>query len=416
MSQSKFQRDAYLIINAGSSSLKFSVFCGAGKADLEAVLSGQISGIGTEPMFEAKDAQRRVLADGAVDEVAPGDRAGLLGFLLSWMRHELKDTRLVAAGHRVVHGGTRFATPVRITPQVLADLEGLIPLAPLHQPHNIAAMAALAEVYPELPQVACFDTAFHQTRPWQAQTFAIPRELTEEGVRRYGFHGLSYEYIAQRLPQIAPELADARVVVCHLGSGSSLCALRAGKSMDTTMGFTALDGLPMGTRPGNIDPGVLIYLMREKGMGADALEKLLYHKSGLLGVSGVSNDMRALLDSDSPQAAEAVELFCFQVAKQATALATAMGGLDAVVFTAGVGENSAPVRARVAEKLAWLGVKLDGAANRAKATRISAAESRVPVFVIPTDEERMIASHTLDLLANATGAAAAAAPLPVAAE
>ncbi|WP_448203941.1 acetate/propionate family kinase [Azospirillum sp. sgz302134] len=407
------QRDAYLVINAGSSSLKFSVFCGAGKADLEAVLSGQISGIGTEPRFEAKDAARHVLASGTVDDVGPGDRAALLGFLLTWMRHELKDTRLVAAGHRVVHGGTRFAKPVRITPEVLADLAALVPLAPLHQPHNVAAMTALAEVYPELPQVACFDTAFHQTRPWQAQTFAIPRELTEEGVRRYGFHGLSYEYIAQRLPQIAPELADARVVVCHLGSGSSLCAMRAGRSVDTTMGFTALDGVPMGTRPGSIDPGVLIYLMREKGMGADEIEKLLYHKSGLLGVSGVSNDMRALLDSESPQAAEAVELFCFQVAKQVAALAASMGGLDAVVFTAGVGENSAPVRARVTEKLGWLGLTLDGAANRARATRISAAESRIPVFVIPTDEERMIASHTLDILAPATSAHSL---LPVAAE
>ncbi|NUB26832.1 acetate/propionate family kinase [Azospirillum brasilense] len=393
-------RDACLVINAGSSSLKFSVFCGAGRSDLEAVLTGQISGIGTAPRFEAKDAARHVLADGILDEVGPGDRAGLLGFLLTWMRHELRDVRLVAAGHRVVHGGTRFDAPVRLTPAVLAELEALVPLAPLHQPHNIAAMTALAEVYPELPQVACFDTAFHSTRPWQAQMFALPRELTDEGVRRYGFHGLSYEYIAQRLPQIAPELAEARVVVCHLGSGSSLCGMRAGRSVDTTMGFTALDGLPMGTRPGAIDPGVLIYLMREKGMGPDELERLLYHKSGLLGVSGVSNDMRALLDSENPQAAEAVELFCFQVAKQAAGLAAAMGGLDAVVFTAGVGENSAPVRARVAEKLGWLGVHLDGAANRARATRISAADSRVPVFVIPTDEERMIASHTLGILAR----------------
>ncbi|PWC31569.1 acetate/propionate family kinase [Azospirillum sp. TSO22-1] len=394
-------RNAYLVINAGSSSLKFSVFQGQGRGDLEAVINGQIQGIGTEPKFDAKDAAKRTLAEYAWPKDKPADRPELLRFLLDWLEMRLEGATLVAAGHRVVHGGTRFAAPVRITPAVLAELEGLIPLAPLHQPHNVAAIRALAEVYPELPQVACFDTAFHQTQPWQAQTFALPRELTQEGVRRYGFHGLSYEYIAQRLPQVAPELADARVVVCHLGSGASLCAMRAGKSQDTTMGFTALDGVPMGTRPGNIDPGVLIYLMREKGMDADALESLLYKRSGLLGVSGISNDMRDLLDSEAPAAAEAVELFCHGVAKQTAALAASMGGLDAVVFTAGVGEHSAPVRARVAEKLGWLGVTLDAAANRAKATRISAADSRIPVFVIPTDEERMIASHTLAALDGA---------------
>ncbi|MCG5241593.1 acetate/propionate family kinase [Azospirillum doebereinerae] len=404
------QRDAYLIVNAGSSSLKFSIFCGGSGSDLSAIVNGQISGIGTAPRFEAKDATRHVLADRSLDGVGVGaaDRAAMLGFLLGWIAEELKGTRLVAAGHRVVHGGTRFAKPVRLTPAVLAELEALIPLAPLHQPHNVAAMRALAEVYPALPQVACFDTAFHQSQPWQSQTFALPRALTAEGIRRYGFHGLSYEYIAQRLPQIAPEMADARVLVCHLGSGSSLCAMRAGRSVDTTMGFTALDGLPMGTRSGVIDPGVLIYLMREKGMGADELEALLYHQSGLLGVSGLSNDMRALLDSENPHAAEAVELFCFQVAKQAAALAASMGGLDAVVFTAGVGENSAPVRARVAEKLSWLGVAVDPAANRARAARISAAESRIPVFVIPTDEERMIASHTLGVLAESSSSVKAA--------
>jgi len=391
-------RNAYLVINAGSSSLKFSVFQETGKADLEAVINGQISGIGTEPRFDAKDAVKRTLAGYAWPQGRNPDRATLLHFLLDWIDQQLGSATLVAAGHRVVHGGTRFAAPVRVTPGVLAELEGLIPLAPLHQPHNVAAIRALAEVYPELPQVACFDTAFHQTQPWQAQTFALPRALTQEGVRRYGFHGLSYEYIAQRLPQVAPELADARVVVCHLGSGASLCAMRAGKSQDTTMGFTALDGVPMGTRPGTLDPGVLIYLMREKGMDADALESLLYKRSGLLGVSGVSNDMRDLLGSGEPAAAEAVELFCHGVAKQVASLAASMGGLDAVVFTAGVGEHSAPVRARVAEKLGWLGVRLDAAANRAKATRISAADSRIPVFVIPTDEERMIARHTLGML------------------
>ncbi|PWC33883.1 acetate/propionate family kinase [Azospirillum sp. TSO35-2] len=389
---------AYLVINAGSSSLKFSVFQGGAKADLEAVINGQISGIGTAPRFQAKDASRHVLADHGWAEGENPDRATLLSHLIDWLDGHLKGATLVAAGHRVVHGGTRFAAPVLVTPEVLAGLETLIPLAPLHEPHNIAAIRALAEVYPSLPQVACFDTAFHQSQPWQSQTFAIPRELTAEGVRRYGFHGLSYEYIAHRLPQVAPELADGHVVVCHLGSGASLCAMRGGHSVDTTMGFTALDGVPMGTRPGTIDPGVLIYLMREKGYGADDLEKLLYHKSGMLGVSGISNDMRDLENSDQPAAAEAVELFCHNVAKQVAALAGSMGGLDAVVFTAGVGENSTLVRARVAEKLAWLGVAVDPAANRAKATRISTTESRVPVFIIPTDEERMIASHTLNLV------------------
>jgi len=395
------ERNACLVVNAGSSSLKFTVFQGRGRADLEAAVTGQVSGIGTEPRFEAKDAAGRPLAGIDLAHTGHGERTAMLAFLLNWIASQLGGATLAAAGHRVVHGGTRFAAPVRLTPEVTAELEALVPLAPLHQPHNLAAIRALAGLYPELPQVACFDTAFHQTQPWQAQTFALPRALTAEGVRRYGFHGLSYEYIAQRLPQVAPELADARVVVCHLGNGSSLCAMRGGRSMDTSMGFTTLDGVPMGTRPSSIDPGVLIYLIRAKGMGADELETLLYKRSGLLGVSGLSNDMRDLLASDAPAAAEAVELFCHGVAKQAVALAASMGGLDALVFTAGIGEHSAPVRARVAEKLGWLGVTLDAAANRAKAVRISAADSRVPVFVIPTDEERMIASHTLDMLATA---------------
>ncbi|PWC35666.1 acetate/propionate family kinase [Azospirillum sp. TSO22-1] len=394
--------NAVLVLNAGSSSLKFSVIRqlarSRGVSGLEAVISGQISGIGTEPTFEALDERRKVLARYSWPVSRRPDRYEFLRFLLDWISMFPGELKLVAAGHRVVHGGTRFSAPVRLTPAVTCELEALAPLAPLHQPHNVAAIKALAKVYPELPQVACFDTAFHQTQPWQAQTFALPRELTQEGVRRYGFHGLSYEYIAQRLPQVAPELADARVVVCHLGSGASLCAMRAGKSQDTTMGFTALDGVPMGTRPGSLDPGVLIYLMREKGMDADALEELLYRQSGLLGVSGISNDMRDLLESETPAAAQAVELFCHGVVKQVAALAASMGGLDAVVFTAGVGEHSAPVRARVAAKLGWLGVALDGAANRANATRISAPDSHIPAFVIPTDEERMIASHTFDVL------------------
>ncbi|MBK4718355.1 acetate/propionate family kinase [Azospirillum sp. YIM DDC1] len=393
--------NAILVINAGSSSLKFSVFRESGAGGLRVTINGQISGIGTEPKFEAKDAAKRPLAERVWAAGEPSDRTALLAFLLEWIEGRLDGAKLLAAGHRVVHGGTRHAAPVLLTPAVMEELEGFIPLAPLHQPHNLAAIRALAEAHPELPQVACFDTAFHRGQPWQSQMFAIPRELTDEGVRRYGFHGLSYEYIARRLPELAPELADGRVVVAHLGSGASMCAIHAGRSVDSTMGFTALDGLPMGTRCGNIDPGVLIYLMRQKGMGADAIEKLLYNKSGLLGVSGLSNDMRALLDSEDPQAEEAVELFCFRIAKETGALAASMGGIDALVFTAGIGERSAPVRARVGDKLAWLGVVLDPAANEANGPLISAPTSRIPVYVIPTDEEQMIALHSRKALETA---------------
>ncbi|MCW2237776.1 acetate/propionate family kinase [Azospirillum canadense] len=392
------QGNAILVINAGSSSLKFSVFRETGRESVAVAINGQIQGIGTAPTFEAKDAHKRPLGARSWGAEEPSDRTALLSFLLDWIEEHLDGAKLVAAGHRVVHGGTRYAAPVLITAAVMEELEGFVPLAPLHQPHNLAAIRALAEAHPELPQIACFDTAFHRGQPWQAQTFAIPRELTEEGVRRYGFHGLSYEYIARRLPELAPALADGRVVVAHLGSGASMCAIHAGRSVDSTMGFTALDGLPMGTRCGTIDPGVLIYLMRQKGLGADAIEKLLYNKSGLLGVSGVSNDMRALLESADPHAAEAVELFCFRIAKETGALASSMGGIDALVFTAGIGERSVPVRARVGDKLAWLGVVIDPAANEANGPLISAPNSRIPVYVIPTDEEQMIALHTQEAL------------------
>lgn len=393
--------NATLVINAGSSSVKFSVFRETAAGDLAATVNGQISGIGTQPTFEAKDTAKKLVGEKVWTLGEHSDRAALLRWLLDWIESGLDGAKLVAAGHRVVHGGMHFAHPVRLTAAVVAELESLTPLAPLHQPHNLAAIKALAEAHPELPQVACFDTAFHRDQPWQAKTFAIPRELTEEGVRRYGFHGLSYEYIASRLPQIEPKLADGRVVVAHLGSGASMCAVHGGRSVDSTLGFTALDGLPMGTRCGAIDPGVLIYLMRQKGMCADALEKLLYNKSGLLGVSGVSNDMRDLLESAEPAAEQAVELFCYRVAREAGALTSAMGGVDALVFTAGIGERSSPVRARVGAKLAWLGVEIDEAANAANATKISTAASRLPVYVIPTDEERMIALHTRKVMAAA---------------
>ncbi len=397
--------NAILVLNAGSSSLKFSIFREGERAALELVINGQISGIGTEPRFEAKDTGKRRIGERSWSAGEPADRKALLGFLLDWANGQLDGARLVAAGHRVVHGGTRHSAPVLLTAEILADLERLVPLAPLHQPHNLAAIRALAEAHPELPQVACFDTAFHRGQPWQAQTFAVPRALTDEGVHRYGFHGLSYEYIARRLPELDPALADGRAVVAHLGSGASMCAIHAGRSVDSTMGFTALDGLPMGTRCGAIDPGVLIYLMRQKAMDAAGIEALLYNKSGLLGVSGLSNDMRVLLDSPDPRAAEAVELFCFRAAKEAGALASSMGGIDALVFTAGIGERSAVVRARIGERLAWLGVRIDPAANAANAPAIATADSRIPVYVIPTDEERMIALHIQEVLA-ADGAAA----------
>ncbi|NYZ12402.1 acetate/propionate family kinase [Azospirillum sp. RWY-5-1] len=392
-------RNAILVINAGSSSLKFSVFREAVSGDVVVAVNGQISGIGTEPRFEAKDTAKRLLADRSWAASEQADRKTLLRFLLDWIEEHLDGARLIAAGHRVVHGGVRFSHPVLLTDAVMEELDGLVPLAPLHQPHNLAAIRALAEAHPELPQVACFDTAFHRGQPWQSGAFAIPRELTEEGIRRYGFHGLSYEFIARRLPEIAPALGDARVVVAHLGSGASMCAMHGGRSVDSTMGFTALDGLPMGTRCGTIDPGVLIYLMRNKGMSADAIEKLLYNRSGLLGVSGVSNDMRVLLESGDAHAEEAVELFCFRIARETGALAASMGGIDAFVFTAGIGERSAPIRERVGARLGWLGIDIDPAANAANETTISSPASRIPVHVIPTDEERMIAVHTRNALA-----------------
>ncbi|MBK1690405.1 acetate/propionate family kinase [Rubrivivax gelatinosus] len=389
-----------LVLNAGSSSLKFAVLRrDEATEDLHQVLNGQIAGIGTDARFEARDANRRVVAQRRWSAEDSQRRPALLEYLLAWLGQALPEDRIVAAGHRVVHGGRGFSRPVRVTPEVLAELQALVPLAPLHQPHNLAPMRALAASHPELPQVACFDTAFHAELPWVASTYALPQELSYEGVQRYGFHGLSYEYVSQRLAALRPELANARVVVCHLGNGSSLAAVHAGRGVDTTMGFTALDGVPMGTRSGSLDPGVLLYLMREKGMGADALEDLLYRRSGLLGVSGVSSDMRALEQSTDPAARRAIELFCFRVAKEVAAMAGSMGGIDALVFTAGIGENSPGVRAEVCSRLGWMGLAIDDYANGRSALEISADDSVVPVFVLPTNEEKMIALHTLAVLA-----------------
>lgn len=398
------KQPAYLVLNAGSSSLKFSAFRQHSHCDdLETLLSGQISGIGSIARFEAKGADRSLLADHTWDDKDSACRDTLLQYVLRWIRTTLVDDEIVAVGHRVVHGGRKLGQPMRVSPKLLDELDSLVPLAPLHQPHNLAPIRILARNFPDLDQVACFDTAFHSTQPWVAKTFALPQELTDEGVCSYGFHGLSYEYVTGHLLATRPDLAEGHIVICHLGNGSSICAVKGGRSMDTSMGFSALDGVPMGTRTGSLDPGVILYLMREKQMGLEDLEDLLYRQSGLLGVSGVSNDMKVLQESDDPNARKAVELFCFRVAKEVAALASSMGGLDALVFTAGIGENSPAIRAMIAERLEWLGVKVDAEANARRAFHIAAADATVPVFVVPTNEEMMIAKHTINVLGQMMG-------------
>lgn len=389
-----------LVINAGSSSIKFAAFGNDDQPEPKLLLKGQMEGLGSDPSFRVKDAAGQKIDER--DEWPRGsslDHAGALAYILDWLNQRPDPLPISAVGHRVVHGGLVYDRAMRIDGRVLDDLEQFAPLAPLHQPHNLAAIQAVSEAAPELPQIACFDTAFHRTQPRVAQLFALPRKLLDSGVRRYGFHGLSYEYIARRLPDHAPQAS--KVVVAHLGSGASLCALQDGRSVESTMGFTAVDGLPMGTRTGALDPGVVLYLLQERGYDAKAIEKLLYKESGLLGVSGLSNDMRDLLESDDPNAAEAVELFVYHVGKHAAALASALQGLDALVFTAGIGENAAVVRERVCHRLAWLGVRLDPEANRRGGPRLSTEDSSVSVWVIPTDEERMIALHVRDLLRGA---------------
>ncbi len=390
--------DAILVVNAGSSSIKFSVFLERGEA-LDLLLGGQIESLYTTPRFKAKDAAGAVVGERqwAAGEALGHD--GAIAYLADFLRERLGEHRLVAVGHRVVHGGLDYAAPVRLTAEIVGQLEKFIPLAPLHQPHNLKPIRLLLANQPELPQVACFDTAFHRGQPEVAQAFALPPEITERGVRRYGFHGLSYEYIASVLPQVDPRAAAGRTVVLHLGNGASLCAIHAGRSVASTMGFTAMDGLPMGTRCGNLDPGVVLYLVDELKMDARAIEKLLYQQSGLLGVSGVSSDMRTLLDSAEPKAQFAVELFVYRIGRELGSLAAALGGLDALVFTAGIGEHSAPIRERVCHAAAWLGVELDPVANAAGGPRLSRAASRITAWVIPTNEELMIARQTRALVA-----------------
>jgi len=382
-----------LVLNAGSSSIKFAVF--AAGDPLQRTAQGMISGLGMAADFRAGNAQGPLpgtLPAGALNHETA------LAWLFDWLEAGNHAQQLLGAGHRVVHGGEQYDAPLLIDAQSLASLDALSPLAPLHQPHNLAAIKALRKLRPDLPQVACFDTAFHSTQPAVAKTLALPRAMTTGGLRRYGFHGLSYEFIAAALPGVLGAGADGRVIVAHLGNGASLCAMHGRRSIATTMGFSTLDGLVMGTRCGSIDPGALFYLMREKNLSPAEVEDMLYRKSGLLGISEISNDMRSLLDSDDPRAHAAIEQFVYRAALETGALAAALEGIDALVFTGGIGEHAAAVRAMICEKLAWLGITLDPSANTSHAPRISTAASRVSVCIIPTDEEAVIAQHTHRLL------------------
>ena len=389
--------DFALVLNAGSSSLKFCVFRRPKGLQWELDAKGQIEGIGTSPRLSVKDGGGARIADEKLGaEVSDGRKA--VDALAAWLQSKYRGGKVLAVGHRVVHGGAHFAGPTIVDRQVLAQLYQLIPLAPLHQPYNLAAIEEVSERLPGVPQVACFDTSFHCGHSAVAALVPLPRDLCKSGLRRYGFHGLSYEYIASVLPEVAPEIAQGRVIVAHLGSGASLCALREGKSCDSTLGFTALDGLCMGTRPGALDPGVVLYLFQGLGLSVKEVEALLYKKSGLLGISGISNDMRDLLSANEPDAKLAVDYFVYRAAKEIGALVAVLGGIDGLVFTAGIGENSPEIRRRICESAAWLGLELDAEANSGRGPRISTSQSKVSTWVIPTNEEIMIARHTGSLL------------------
>ncbi|MEP3442998.1 MAG: acetate/propionate family kinase [Sulfitobacter sp.] len=380
-----------LTINSGSSSVKFAVYA-VDNPDAPALITGKITGIGGTPAFAARDPAGTALEPGTFAKLDPAiDQTRVVALLLPWVQAHLGDDAVQSVGHRVVHGGQHFDGPMRVTDDILQQLEALSPLAPLHQPSNLAAIRAVAQWQPDLPQIACFDTSFHRSQPRLSQLFALPRALSNEGIRRYGFHGLSYEYIASTLPLHLDTSTQRRVVVAHLGNGSSICAMKDLKSVSTSMGFTALDGLMMGRRCGTLDPGVVLYLMQAKGMTAPDIEDLLYRQSGLLGVSGISNNMQELLNSDHPNAREAVDLYCARAARVLSGLLPAIGGLDALVFTAGIGENAAEVRAQICTHLGWLGVEIDAQSNAAHAAVISPQSSDVQVLVIPTDEEAIVA-------------------------
>ena len=383
-----------LVLNAGSSSLKFGMYQRPDQASLSLVVQGQVEGIGTRPRLSARNETGDTLVDQELGaEVRDGSVA--LERLAEWLSSNFDRGTLVAVGHRVVHGGQRFAHPTLVTPDIVRELKALSPLAPLHQPFNLAAIDAVFERLPDLPQVACFDTAFHHGHSAVAELIPLPQELRAKGLQRYGFHGLSYEYIASVLPNVAPEIAAGRVLVAHLGSGASICALQDGRSVDSSLGFTALDGLCMGSRPGAMDPGVVLYLFQQLGMNASEVEDILYRKSGLLGISGISNDMRALVGNDEPAAQLAVDYFVYRAAKEIGALTAVLGGLDGLVFTAGIGENDAEIRRRICEACSWLGIRLDEEANEAHGPCITASGSDVSAWVIATDEELMIARHTV---------------------
>ncbi|MDR2165618.1 MAG: acetate/propionate family kinase [Zoogloeaceae bacterium] len=388
---------AILTINAGSSSIKFALFPVARELEQTAVISGQIEGIGTPAAkLAAKDNEGGKLANENLPIANPNHQQAF-DHLFKWFGAHAAVWEIAAVGHRVVHGGEHFSKPLKLDRETITKLTELIPLAPLHQPHNLAGISAIAALMPTTPQIGCFDTAFHRSQPNVAQIYGLPRHLTAGGVRRYGFHGLSYEFIARVLPDHSPR-AEGRVIIAHLGNGASMAAMVGRKGVATTMGFTAVEGLVMGTRVGSIDPGVLLYLLENKGMDVKEITRLLYKESGLLGISGLSQDMRDLLSSDKPEAQEAVDLFCYRIARETGSLAAAAGGLDALVFTGGIGENAAEIRRRVALLTAWLGIKLDPEANARREIRISAPDSNVDVLVVPTNEEWMIAHHTQTLL------------------
>jgi acetate kinase len=389
--------DTILVVNSGSSSLKFQLFGIADGSALTRMIRGQVDGIGTQPRLRVKGEDDTTLIDRSYGADAIGDVSAAIGVASAWLK-EKQDLMPIAIGHRVVHGGPDYDRPVLVDDRVLADLARLSSLAPLHQPHNLAPIGTLLARFPKLPQVACFDTAFHRGRDPIVDHYAIPEQFYAQGIRRYGFHGLSYEFVTERLWKVSPKAAKGRAVIAHLGSGASLCAVREGRSIDSTLGFTALDGLPMGTRPGQLDPGVVLHLMSEKGMTVAEVQNLLYRECGLLGLSGISNDVRALETSSNPQAALALDHFVYRVGLHAGMMAAALDGLDAFVFTAGIGENSAKLRARITDRLSWLGAVLDPEANAAHSQEISSRDTRIGLYVIPTDEELMIARHTVELL------------------
>ncbi|HXS02243.1 MAG TPA: acetate/propionate family kinase [Pyrinomonadaceae bacterium] len=394
--------DYALVLNAGSSSLKFCLFERPSHESWRLGARGQIEGIGTSPHLSVKNSEGERLAD---EDVSVKDGHQAVEALAGWLRSNYGGSRVLGIGHRVVHGGARFTGPTVVNAEVLDHLRELVPLAPLHQPYNLAAIEAAAERLPNVSQVACFDTSFHRGQPAVAELIPLPRDLRQQGLQRYGFHGLSYEYIASVLPEVAPKIAHGRVIVAHLGSGASLCAFKDRKSVDSTLGFTALDGLCMGTRPGALDPGVVLHLFQGLNLSAKEVETLLYKKSGLLGISGISNDMRDLLGRTEPDAQLAVDYFVYRIAKEIGALTAVLGGLDGLVFTAGIGENSPEIRQRICDACSWLGVELNESANDKRGPEISTSRSKISVWVIPTNEELMIARHTGSLLGLAKAAA-----------